>query len=84
MFIKSELVCVVSVSLKQKKEENGDLKNYGIIEVGDSETGITEDIFVNSQSLDLIKDLKKGDYVSLTLKNRNGRFNLHKIDIMKA
>lgn len=83
MFIKSEKVKVVSCSLRQKTQENGDISNYGILEIGDSVTGITEDIFFNNSSLDLLKGIKKDDLVTITLKNHNGRFNVYKLDIVK-
>lgn len=83
MYIKSNKVKLVSINTKQKLNDNGDVSNYCIIEVGDDVTGITEDIFVSSSNLDLIKDLKKNDYIVITLKNSNGRFLLRNIEVVK-
>lgn len=83
MFIKSNKVKLVSINAKTKVNENGDVSNYCILEIGDELTGITEDIFVSSSNLDLIKDLKKNDFIIITLKNSNGRFLLRNIEVVK-
>lgn len=78
MLVKSEKVKVADKRIISYVKNNED-KTMHILEIGDIATGITEELIIDKNNVDLLKDINKGDTITICLKNRNGRFQIHNI-----